>query len=323
MLGLALLSIVCGIPAALAQGDEGGDPRGHLQLMTCLDKIVQWPNDIHWQQIEYNPSWAKESQYLVLYHLKDGGLSGPQTGNCLSAPEKGKVGDGVSRGGCGGKQQAAQAWVFEGGNIKHNASGLCLATKISGPQAMTNVVLDSCSSSLALSADPPKPGENQVMDKKSSLCLDCGNEPQFTSPCDPKQGKFRTAPFCNLDLDVKKRVADLLKKTALADKLTQFAMWASSMPSVHVNSYQFWNEGLHGVAGGPGVRFEEPTRNATVFPEPIGVATSWNRSLWRAVGAVVATEGRAMHNAGTSGLTYWAPNISEGTSILFDRSTLN
>jgi len=78
-------------------------------------------------------------------------------------------------------------------------------------------------------------------------------------------------------------------------------MWANAMPSTHINSYQWWNEGLHGVAGGPGVRFEPPTRNATAFPEPIGLATSWNRSLWREVGATVATEARAMHNLGTAG----------------------
>jgi hypothetical protein len=201
--------------------------------------------------------------------------------------------------------------VFEDGHIKHNASGLCLATdNKDAVQAGAIVVLDECSSSLILSADPPKSGVHQIVEKNSKMCLDCGNEPQFTPPCDPEQGKFRTAKFCDRSLDVKTRVVDMLNRTTLEDKLTQFAMWSSSMPSIDVNSYQYWNEGLHGVAGGPGVRFEEPTRNATVFPEPIGLATSWNRSLWRSIGAAVATEGRAMHNAGTAGLTYWAPNIN-------------
>jgi hypothetical protein len=300
-------------------GSTLGDPRNHLQLMDCLTPAsVRWPNDKGWQEIEYDPSWAAGKNYLVLYHLKDGGVVGSNTGNCLAARGT-RPGIPVSRGQCGGNNEAGQAWTFVAsaggaGPVVHNASGLCLATtQGAAPGAGSRVILDDCQNATAqlLAVRPPVAGQRQsLQDTLSKLCLDCGNQPQYTSPCDKSKGLLKDYPCCDPTLGTPERVTDLLTHTALSDKLLQFAMWAPAMPSTHVNSYQWWNEGLHGVAGGPGVRFESPTRNATAFPEPCGIATSWNRSLWRDVGATIATEARAMHNAGTAGLTYWAPNIN-------------
>jgi beta-glucosidase-like glycosyl hydrolase len=79
-----------------------------------------------------------------------------------------------------------------------------------------------------------------------------------------------------------------------------------------VPPYQWWSESLHGLAdNGPGVNFSSgPVARATMFPQVILSAASFNRSLWRAVAEAVAVEARAMHNAGQAGLTYWAPNIN-------------
>ena len=314
------LLLLCTLAAAQVEppnhGSTLGDPRNHLQLMECLTPAsARWPNDLGWQEIEYDPHWAAGKGFLVLYHLKDGGVVGSSTGNCIAARGT-KPGIPVSRGQCGGNNEAGQAWVFTGGSaagtVVHNASGLCLATA-PGAGAGSRVVLEDCRNASAqlLSIAAPLIGQRQsLVDTLSKLCLDCGNQPQYTSPCDKANGLLKSYPCCDSTLGTKARVTDLLSRTKLEDKLIQFAMWAPAMPSTHVSSFQWWNEGLHGVAGGPGVRFESPTRNATSFPEPCGLATSWNRSLWRAVGATIATEGRAMNNAGTAGLTYWAPNIN-------------
>ena len=66
-----------------------------------------------------------------------------------------------------------------------------------------------------------------------------------------------------------------------------------------------WNEALHGVAISPGVVFAAPTPSATSFPQVIGTASSFNATLWSAIGAAVSTEARAFSNAGHAGLTFW------------------
>lgn len=71
-----------------------------------------------------------------------------------------------------------------------------------------------------------------------------------------------------------------------------------------------WNEALHGVAVSAGVVFSSPTPAATSFPQVIGTSSSFNRTLWRAIGAAISREARAFNNAGHAGLTFWcAPLI--------------
>jgi beta-D-xylosidase 4 len=64
------------------------------------------------------------------------------------------------------------------------------------------------------------------------------------------------------------------------------------------------------VAISPGVVFAQPTPYATSFPQVIGTASSFNATLWAAIGAAVSTEARAFSNVGHAGLTFWAPNLN-------------
>jgi beta-glucosidase len=98
---------------------------------------------------------------------------------------------------------------------------------------------------------------------------------------------------------------------SLAEKVAQLQNDAPAIPRLGLPAFNYWNEALHGVANN-GV--------ATVFPEPIGGAASWNPSLFRQEGEVIGIEGRAKFNdyanqhGGDSkwwyGLTYWTPNIN-------------
>ncbi len=95
----------------------------------------------------------------------------------------------------------------------------------------------------------------------------------------------------------------------LEEKVSQTLDAAKAIPRLDVPEYNWWNEGLHGVA-----------RNgfATVFPQAIGMAATWDPKLIQQVGDVVATEARAKHNVAVktnrfsryTGLTYWSPNIN-------------
>jgi beta-glucosidase len=107
------------------------------------------------------------------------------------------------------------------------------------------------------------------------------------------------------------RVDDLVRRLSLAEKVQQLRNAAPAIPRLGVPAYNYWNECLHGVARA-GV--------ATVFPQAIGMAATWDVPLLHDVGDTIATEARAKHNDyaarhdGNSGiyfgLTFWTPNIN-------------
>lgn len=96
---------------------------------------------------------------------------------------------------------------------------------------------------------------------------------------------------------------------SLEEKAAQLGNAAPALPAAELPAYDYWSEGLHGLA-----------RNgvATVFPQAIGLAASWDVDLLRRVGDVVSTEARAKYNAGSrgaarprfAGLHLWSPNIN-------------
>ncbi len=120
-----------------------------------------------------------------------------------------------------------------------------------------------------------------------------------------------TPPFRNPDLPLADRLDDLLARLTLADKVDQLGMDTQGVPALGIPAYQWWNEALHGVA-----------RNgfATVFPQAIALAATWNPELHQRIAEVIATETRAKYHAtirasgGASriyeGLTLWSPNIN-------------
>jgi beta-glucosidase len=107
------------------------------------------------------------------------------------------------------------------------------------------------------------------------------------------------------------RVKDLVRRMSLAEKVQQMRNGAPAIPRLGVPAYNYWNECLHGVARA-GI--------ATVFPQAIGMAATWDTPLIHQEADVVATEARAKNNryrerhngdsAQYLGLTFWSPNIN-------------
>ncbi|MFO1477237.1 MAG: glycoside hydrolase family 3 C-terminal domain-containing protein [Verrucomicrobiota bacterium] len=107
------------------------------------------------------------------------------------------------------------------------------------------------------------------------------------------------------------RSKDLIRRLSLAEKVAQLQNDAPAIPRLGLAAYNYWNEALHGVANN-GV--------ATVFPESIGGAATWDPELLRQEGTVIGIEGRAKYNEYASshdgnskwwtGLTFWTPNIN-------------
>jgi beta-glucosidase len=107
------------------------------------------------------------------------------------------------------------------------------------------------------------------------------------------------------------RVKDLVSRLSLSEKIQQMRNGASAIPRLGIPAYDFWSECLHGVAR---------SGTATVFPQAIGLAATWDTALVHDEADAIATEARAKHNDYVSkhdgdsaryyGLTFWTPNIN-------------
>jgi len=119
----------------------------------------------------------------------------------------------------------------------------------------------------------------------------------------------RSFPFNNPHLSTEKRVADLVSRMTLEEKVGQMMNTAPAIPRLGIPEYNWWNEGLHGVARS-GI--------ATVFPQAIGLAASWDENMMLRVATTISDEARAKYQDYIKknkrliyqGLTFWSPNIN-------------
>ncbi|HKF55911.1 MAG TPA: glycoside hydrolase family 3 C-terminal domain-containing protein [Blastocatellia bacterium] len=111
----------------------------------------------------------------------------------------------------------------------------------------------------------------------------------------------------HLSIDV--RVDDLVARMTLEEKVSQLMNAAPGIPRLDIPAYDWWNESLHGVAR---------AGYATVFPQAIGLAATWDTDLMHRVADVISTEARAKYydalrkndHGRYKGLTMWSPNIN-------------
>ena len=111
------------------------------------------------------------------------------------------------------------------------------------------------------------------------------------------------------EIPIDQRVEDLVSRMTLEEKISQMQYNAPAIDRLDIPEYNWWNECLHGVARA-GI--------ATVFPQAIGLAATWNTELMHEVASVTSTEARAKHHEFVrngqrniyQGLTFWSPNIN-------------
>jgi beta-glucosidase len=116
--------------------------------------------------------------------------------------------------------------------------------------------------------------------------------------------------FKNPKLPVDERVSDLISRMTVQEKVSQLVHTADAIPRLGIPAYNWWNEGLHGVAR---------AGTATVFPQAIGMAATFDEPLMHQIAGIISTEFRAkyyttVHPDGSTdwyrGLTAWSPNIN-------------
>ncbi len=125
----------------------------------------------------------------------------------------------------------------------------------------------------------------------------------------PAQPSTTTPPYRNPALSPAERARDLVHRMSLDEKAAQSVNTAPAIPRLGVPAYDYWSEGLHGIAR---------SGYATLFPQAIGMAATWDAPLFNTFGTVVSTEARAKFNEALRhdlhsiyfGLTIWSPNIN-------------
>jgi len=119
----------------------------------------------------------------------------------------------------------------------------------------------------------------------------------------------QTPAWQDPSLPVERRAADLVGRMTLEEKVSQMMDRAPAIDRLAIPEYNWWNEGLHGVAR---------SGLATVFPQAIGFAATWDSSLVFRMASVISDEFRAKHedylrrgeHQRYQGLTVWSPNIN-------------
>ena len=135
---------------------------------------------------------------------------------------------------------------------------------------------------------------------------------QTSTPPPPTDEQIKAAaglPFRDPSLAIDKRVDDLVSRLTLEEEVSQLIDRAAPIPRLDIPAYNWWNEGLHGIAR---------SGFATMFPQAIGNAATWDAPLVHSIGEVVSTEARAKYNDAIAhgnhdryfGLTVWSPNIN-------------
>jgi beta-glucosidase len=114
------------------------------------------------------------------------------------------------------------------------------------------------------------------------------------------------APWLNMALPVEQRAAALVAQMTLEEKSQQLVNRANAIPRLGVPAYNWWSEALHGAV----IR-----SRATVFPEPVGLAATFDPELVHQMGTVISTEARVEYNMELrqnqyAGLDFWSPNIN-------------
>ena len=148
----------------------------------------------------------------------------------------------------------------------------------------------------------------------------------LTASAGPALGQQVERPaYLNPALPVDQRVDDLASRMTLDEKATQLSSTSAAIPRLQVPAYNWWSEALHGVAN-QGI--------ATVFPQAIGLAATFNEPLVHQIATTISTEARAKYHEyerrgaatpasgpalpgsglfvrpGPAGLDYWSPNVN-------------
>ncbi|MEF8845624.1 MAG: glycoside hydrolase family 3 N-terminal domain-containing protein, partial [Bacteroidales bacterium] len=136
------------------------------------------------------------------------------------------------------------------------------------------------------------------------ISCDTGKQKEEPALSEEKKGTYWDYTLSN-----EARAEDLLSQMTLEEKVSQLSYNSKAIPRLDIPEYNWWNEALHGVGR---------SGKATVFPQAIGMAASFDSTLIHRVATAISDEARAMYHEAVKkgnrgqymGLTFWTPNIN-------------
>ena len=135
----------------------------------------------------------------------------------------------------------------------------------------------------------------------------------FSFPsCSPSSPLSSISDICDPSVPFYTRATSLVNQFTTEELINNTINYAPGVPRLGVPNYQWWTEALHGVAGSPGVNFNEPNPSgefgsATQFPQVINLGATFDDALYQEIAGVIANETRAFSNAGKAGLNLYSP----------------
>ncbi|MFX3647351.1 MAG: glycoside hydrolase family 3 C-terminal domain-containing protein [Paenibacillus sp.] len=114
--------------------------------------------------------------------------------------------------------------------------------------------------------------------------------------------EYHQYPMWDASLSLEERLDDLIARLTTEEKIRLIPTREAAVPRLGIPAYNVGGEAAHGVAW---------IGEATVFPQPLGLSSTWNTRLMREIGSVIGDEARAYHhrNPEVHGLTLWAPTV--------------
>src|SRR3954462_15264695 len=130
----------------------------------------------------------------------------------------------------------------------------------------------------------------------------------------PAAARAQGEPFRDPSLPMPQRIDDLMGRLTLDEKIAFLHQYQPAIPRLGIGVFKAGTEALHGVAWSNDFNHngDVVTANATVFPQAIGLASTWDPALVKAIGSVVGDEARGLHaqNPTVWGLNLWAPVVN-------------
>lgn len=150
--------------------------------------------------------------------------------------------------------------------------------------------------------------------------------PQHSHACISPNNEF---PFCDTTLPIQDRVADLISRLTLEQKIANRYDREAAIPELGLPDYNYNQEGLHGLGAQCFAATDTSgVRCPTIFAAPPALAASWNRTLLLYVGDAISTEARAYNNNGGNrgyqnrpvDLNAWLPSVNENRDSRWGRA---
>ncbi len=179
--------------------------------------------------------------------------------------------------------------------------GMGPGVRVSKARAMQSHFVSGARELLARGGTHPHAHRFAIAAAAALACHAGGPAPSSPAPA--------VLPFLNPDLPTDTRVADLIGRMTLEEKAGQLGTAAPAIPRLGIPAYDWWSEALHGVAR---------AGRATVFPQAIGLAATWDTALMFRVATAISLEARAKYHESVrrgdrgiyEGLTFFSPNIN-------------